>query len=77
MTTTIVRDFPHAVRVIENVWVPLPEAPGWRPRSGCPDDAETRPGAGRVRVPPYRKGDGTASRDEVMYRYLAGHGYAG
>ena len=26
---------------------------------------------------PYRKGDGTATRDEVIYRYLAGNGYAG
>jgi uncharacterized protein len=42
-----------------------------------PDGAETTPAPAVFEFLPYRKGDGTATRDELMYRYLAGHGYAG
>ena len=77
MTTTIVRDFPHTVRVIENVWVPLPDGTRLAAKIWLPGDAETRPAPAVFEFLPYRKGDGTAGRDEVMYRYLAGHGYAG
>ena len=77
MTTSIVRDFPHAVRVLENVWVPLPDGTRLAAKIWLPDDVETQPAPAVFEFLPYRKGDGTASRDEVMYRYLAGHGYAG
>jgi uncharacterized protein len=77
MTTSIVRDFPHAVRVLENVWVPLPDGTRLAAKIWLPDDAETQPAPAVFEFIPYRKGDGTATRDEVMYRYLAGNGYAG
>src|SRR5207247_8721899 len=70
MTTTIVRDFPHAVRVIENVWVPLPDGTRLAAKIWLPDDAATQPAPAVFEFLPYRKGDGTAARDEVMYRYL-------
>jgi putative CocE/NonD family hydrolase len=77
MTTTIVRDFPHAVRVIENDWVSLPDGTRLAAKIWLPGDAEAQPAPAVFEFLPYRKGDGTATRDEVMYRYLAGHGYAG
>ena len=67
-------DFPFQVEVIENIFVPLPDgtllaAKMWRPL-----------GAGAVPVIleylPYRKREGTRSRDQGVHMYLAGHGYA-
>jgi uncharacterized protein len=67
-------DFPHQVEVIENLWIPLPDgtrlaAKLWRPV-----------GAGRfpaiLEYLPYRKHDGTRTRDQGLHMYLAGHGYA-
>lgn len=67
-------DFPHAVTVTENLFIPLPDgtrlaAKLWRPE-----------GAGKVpailEYLPYRKHDGTRIRDARMHGYLAGHGYA-
>ncbi|MDX6548469.1 MAG: uncharacterized protein QOG33_2019 [Gaiellales bacterium] len=75
--TTIVRDFPHAVRVIENVWVPLSDGTKLATKVWLPSDAESDPVPAVFEFVPYRKGDGTASRDEILYRYLAGNGFAG
>ena len=66
--------FPHPVRVIENLFIPMPDgirlaAKVWLPEAGA-------------RVPaileylPYRKRDGTRARDNGLHAYLAGHGYA-
>jgi uncharacterized protein len=72
--TTERTDFPFAVQVVENIWVPMPDgtrlaAKVWRPE-----------GDGRYPVIleylPYRKRDGTRGRDQAMHLYLAGHGYA-
>ncbi len=74
---TIVRDFPHAVRVIENVFIPLADGTCLAAKIWLPDGAEREPVGAVFEFLPYRKGDGTAPRDEVMYRYLAGNGLAG
>ncbi len=76
-STTIVRDFPHSVRVIENVWVPLADGTRLAAKLWLPEDAGGQPVPAVFEFLPYRKGDGTATRDEVMYRYLAGNGHAG
>lgn len=67
-------DFPHPVEVTENLFIPLPDgtrlaAKMWRPAGQ---------GAHPVILEylPYRKHDGTRSRDQEMHMYLAGHGYA-
>jgi len=67
------REFPHQVEVVENLWIPLPDgtrlaAKLWRPAEG------RHPAI--LEYLPYRKHDGTRSRDQGMHLYLAGHGYA-
>ncbi|MCT8331236.1 CocE/NonD family hydrolase [Albidovulum sediminis] len=72
--TMIRNEFPHAVEIVESIFVPLPDgtrlaAKLWRPK-----------GAGPVPVIleylPYRKREGTRARDQKMHAWLAGHGYA-
>jgi uncharacterized protein len=74
---TIVRDFPHAVRVIENVWIPLSDGTRLAAKIWLPGEGESDPVPAVFEFVPYRKGDGTAARDEILYRYLAGNGFAG
>lgn len=70
---TVRTDFPHTVEVIENIFIPLPDgtqlaAKIWKPK-----------GTGRypavLEYLPYRKHDGTRTRDQNLHMYLAGHGY--
>ena len=66
-------EFPHAVEIVENLFIPLPDgtrlaAKLWRPATG------RHPAI--LEYLPYRKHDGTRSRDQGMHYYLAGHGYA-
>ena len=74
---TVVREFPRAVRVIENTWITLSDGTRLAAKIWLPDDAEDDPVPGVLEFLPYRKRDGTAARDELLYPYLAGHGYAG
>jgi putative CocE/NonD family hydrolase len=74
---TIARDYPRSVRVIENSWVPLSDGTRLAAKVWLPDDAEQHPVPAVLEFLPYRKRDGTAVRDELLYPYLAGHGYAG
>ncbi|HSR72146.1 MAG TPA: CocE/NonD family hydrolase [Kiloniellales bacterium] len=71
-----VEDFPF--EIIEEANVAIPMADGirlaariWRPRKG--DQAPT---PAILEYIPYRKRFGTAVRDAISHRYLAGHGYA-
>jgi len=68
-------ELPVQVQEDENAWIPMPDgvrlaARIWRPR----DESLRVPAI--VEYIPYRKRFGTAVRDEIMHRYLAGHGYA-
>lgn len=67
-------DFPHAVSIVENLFVPLPSGTRLAAKVWLPQ------GAGRVpailEYLPYRKRDGTRTRDNGLHEYLAGHGYA-
>jgi putative CocE/NonD family hydrolase len=74
---TIVHEFPRAVRVIENTWIPLPDGTRLAAKMWLPQDADTDPVPAVFEFLPYRKRDGTAVRDELLFPYLAGHGYAG
>jgi len=74
---TVVRDFPRAVRVIENTWITLSDGTRLAAKIWLPEDAEDDPVPGVLEFLPYRKRDGTAVRDQLLYPYLAGHGYAG
>jgi putative CocE/NonD family hydrolase len=69
-------DFPHAIREIENTWIPLADGTRLAARIWLPEDAEHRPVPALLEYIPYRKNDGTAIRDAIRHPYLAGHGYA-
>jgi hypothetical protein len=70
-----VTDLPHEVREIENAWIAMPDGARLAARIWLPEDAEDRPVPAILEFIPYRKRFGTAARDEVTHRYLAGHGY--
>ncbi|MBP5981806.1 MAG: CocE/NonD family hydrolase [Halomonas sp.] len=72
----IKQDFPHSVREIENIWIPLKDGTRLAARIWLPDDADAQPVPAILEYLPYRKRDGTAVRDELTHPYLAGHGYA-
>ncbi|WP_129141195.1 CocE/NonD family hydrolase [Modicisalibacter coralii] len=74
---TIKHDFPHAIREIEHLEIPLADGTRLAARIWLPEDAETRPVPAILEYLPYRKRDGTAVRDELTHPYFAGHGYAG
>jgi putative CocE/NonD family hydrolase len=69
-----VSTYPFAVKVTENIFIPLPDGTRLAAKLWQPE------GAGAVPVIleyiPYRKRDGTRVRDEAMHAWLAGHGYA-
>jgi predicted acyl esterase len=67
---------PHAVREIENVFIPLSDGTKLAARIWLPVDAETRPVPAILEYLPYRKRDGTAPRDAETHPFFAGHGYA-
>ena len=71
-----VRDLPHAVTEIENVWIEMPDGARLAARIWLPEDAEARPVPAILEYIPYRKRFGTAARDAVTQPYVAGHGYA-
>ena len=66
--------FPYSVKVVENVFIPLPDGTRLAARCWFPEAAGPVPAI--LEYLPYRKRDGTRTRDEGMHMYLAGHGYA-
>ena len=72
----IINRFPHAVRMIENCWIPMSDGCRLAARIWLPADAETTPVPAILEYIPYRKRDFTRARDEPMHHYFAGHGYA-
>ncbi len=77
----IVNEFPHAVRHVENIWIPVPAngtdgAANLAARMWLPQDAEQNPVPAIIECVPYRKRDGLRFRDDEMHPYTAGHGYA-
>ena len=73
----IMKQFPRAVREMENVWIPLSDGAQLAARIWLPADAERDPVPAILEYLPYRKRDGTAERDHLTHPYFAGHGYAG
>ena len=71
---TVTTDFPFKVRVIEDLKIPLPDGCLLAAKAWLPESAGQTPAI--LEYLPYRKRDGTRSRDEQMHHYLAGHGYA-
>ncbi|HWE62827.1 MAG TPA: CocE/NonD family hydrolase [Chloroflexota bacterium] len=69
-------EFPHAVRELEHVWIPLADGCKLAARLWLPVDAEQHPVPAILEYLPYRKNDLTAQRDALQHPYFAGHGYA-
>ena len=69
------RDFPHSVRVLENVWIPVADGCRLSAKIWLPESAESEPVPALLEYIPYRKNDGTAVGDSARHAYLAGHGY--
>jgi uncharacterized protein len=72
----ILASFPHAVKLIENTWIPLADGTRLAARIWMPEDSDRKPVPAILEYLPYRKDDGTAIRDRVIHEYYAGHGYA-
>jgi len=72
----IVESFPHGIREIEHVWIPMPDGCRLSARLWLPADADQKPVPAVLEYIPYRKRAGTRWRDEPIHRYFAGHGYA-
>jgi putative CocE/NonD family hydrolase len=68
-------DFPHDVRLVEHVWVPLSDGTRLAARLWLPVGVEAAPAV--LCYLPYRKNDGVAVGDNQEMAYLAGHGIAG
>jgi putative CocE/NonD family hydrolase len=65
-----------AVHVQEHVWITLSDGCRLGARLWLPAGAERQPVPAILEYIPYRKRDGTRSRDEPMHGYFADHGYA-
>ena len=68
--------FPRDVQVIEHVWIPMSDGCRLSARIWLPRDAPAHPVPAILEYIPYRKGDATAARDQLMHPCFAGHGYA-
>ncbi len=72
-----VEEFPHEIRSIENVFIPMRDGAQLAARLWMPVDAEEHPVPAVLEYIPYRKRDNSRARDELNHPYLAGHGYIG
>jgi len=63
------------VTVIENCFIPLADGTRLAARIWMPADVETQPAPALLEYIPYRKRDGTRTRDEPMHGYFAAQGY--
>ena len=70
----VVKDFPFAVRLVENVFIPMPDGVRLAATLWLPQNTGKTPAI--LEYLPYRKREGSRGRDHAMHAYLAGHGYA-
>ena len=73
---TFVTQFPHSVSVTEHLWITLQDGTRLAARMWLPLSASQQPVPAILEYIPYRKRDGTRTRDEPMHGYFAGQGYA-
>jgi len=73
----IVNKFPHSIKTFEHIWIPMDDDVRLSARLWLPEDAELNPVPAIFEYIPYRKRDSSRARDEQIYPYFAGHGYAG
>ncbi len=68
--------FPRQVKVIEHQEIPLGDGTILSAMIWLPEDAGANPVPAILEYLPYRKRDGTTTRDALNHPYFAGHGYA-
>ena len=56
-------DFPRAVSMVENVWIPMADGCRLAAKLWLPEDADEEPVPALLEYIPYRKNDGTAVGD--------------
>ena len=71
-----VTKFPHAIFEQADIGIMMSDGCRLSARVWMPLDAAQNPVPAVLEYIPYRKRDGTASRDEILHPYMAGHGYA-
>src|SRR5688572_97909 len=69
-------DFPHKIKTMHHVEIPLADGTILSSTIWLPQDAEANPVPAILEYLPYRKRDGTSERDALNHPYFAGHGYA-
>ena len=74
-TSSVQYRFDHQIQVIDNAWIRLSDGCRLAAKIWMPVDAEQQPVSAILEYLPYRKRDGTASRDALTHVYFAGHGY--
>lgn len=76
MEIKTITSFPRKVKEIENLFIPLKDGTKLAARLWLPVDAAKKKVPALLEYLPYRKRDGTTTRDALTHPYLAGHGYA-
>ncbi len=71
-----ITEFPHKVKKVEHLWIPMSDGAQLAATIWLPEDAEENPVPAILEYIPYRKDDFTAIRDSIRHPYFAGHGYA-
>lgn len=72
----IVQRAVNNVRIIQHIWIPLPDGCRLAARVWLPVDAGENPVPAILEYVPYRKNDATVERDAQIHPYFARHGYA-
>ena len=70
------KDLPEAFEILDPVWIPMPDGKRLAARILLPRSSEELPVPAVLEYIPYRRRDGTISRDRLTHAYFAGHGYA-
>ncbi len=71
-----VTSYPRQPKCVENLFIAMKDGTRLAAKIWLPEDAELKPVPAILEYLPYRKRDGTRSRDQGVHMYLAGHGYA-
>ncbi|KOS63601.1 CocE/NonD family hydrolase [Lysinibacillus agricola] len=76
MNKKIITQFPYTYQTIENTWIVLKDGTRLASRIWLPEVEKGQKVPAILEYIPYRKTDGTRTRDEPMHGYFAGQGYA-
>jgi uncharacterized protein len=75
MEIKTITTFPRKVKETENLFIPLKDGTKLAARLWLPTDATKNKVPALLEYLPYRKRDGTTTRDALTHPYMAGHGY--